>query len=182
MRALSLWQPHATLCCLIAKELGERKPSNASNPLRLGEKVFVTRGPWAGRVPLGDLVIHAAKATNDLELIHEPPFAGVLRAHGVRAYELIPLGAALGVVEVVAVWRTTDRDGFKLIRANGRRPTLAEMPLFVRDFGDFSPGRILLQMQNVRPLRQALPMRGRQGLFTLTPQEEADVRALLPTT
>lgn len=183
MRALSLWQPHASLCCLLRPE---------PNPLRIAEKPFETRGEWASRVQLGDLVIHAAKADGDVCLIGSQPFLGVLVSHGIveigrdgitRSHgDLLPFGAALGVVEVVAVWRTNEAGLQCVRRTDAPIAGRADLPMHTRQFGDFSPGRTLLQLQNVRPLSRPLPMRGRQGLFTLTTEEESAVRELLPTT
>jgi hypothetical protein len=177
MRALSLWQPHATLCCLLRPE---------PNPFRLAEKPFETRGAWAGRVPLGDVVIHAAKTSADLVsmLLRRALHRGAAGARLSWRPASMPLGAALGVVEVVAVWRTTEcrprpaaPHWYRRDRAGA-----ADLPPHTLRFGDFSQGRTLLHLQNVRPLTAPLPMRGRQGLFTLTTDEEAAVRALLPTT
>jgi hypothetical protein len=110
MRALSLWQPHATLCCLLRPE---------PNPFRLAEKPFETRGSWAERVPLGDVVIHAAKTTRRprQHRYNGRPSSG---CSGPRLHRRgnMPFGAALGVVEVVAVWRTTEC-GPVLVRRTG---------------------------------------------------------------
>ena len=52
------------------------------------------------------------------------------------------------------------------------RPTEASL-------GDYTPGRFTWCTRNLRRLRQPLPMRGRQGLWALTPEEEAQVRGTI---
>lgn len=172
MRALSLWQPHATLMALVRPE---------PNPRRLAEKVFETRPQWARRVPLGPLVIHAAKSTEDLALLDfdgRGNIAEAFRLHGVTG-ETVPLGAAVAVVDVVAKWETA-RPRWRMLDATPGTlgpSLLAGLHQSAFAFGDFSPGRILLQCENVRPLSEPLPMRGYQQIWKLTPEQVAQVNA-----
>jgi hypothetical protein len=177
LRALSLWQPHASVAAIL------RPPPN---PERVAFKEFETRGKWAASFPVGiDLVIHAAKSREDLDLADEFPFDFVLAARGLSAATL-PLGAAVAVVRVVATWTSTADGLMRLIDAEWRTTLTAkarvlDLPEGITGrLGDFSPGRVLIQMADVRPLRAPVPMRGRQGLFTLSAEEEAAVRAEMP--
>jgi hypothetical protein len=173
MRALTLWQPHATLMSLVRPE---------PNPRRVAEKVFETRPQWARRVPLGPLVIHAAKSAADLSYVKDAACRDVWRRHyllGIRFGGLLPLGAAVAVVDVVAVWESTGgaKAGFDLLRCAGD-PANVCYPLHAEayTFGDFSPGRILLQCENVQPLAKPVPMRGYQQIWTLTPEQVEQVK------
>lgn len=176
MRALTLWQPHATLMALRLPE---------PNPHGIAEKVFETRPQWARRVPLGTLVIHAAKSDADLHTVRDPLLRDVFRKHypsGTRFGDFLPLGAAVAVVDVVTKWETTAAGPWRLLAVvDGVTPPLpGELPSNARVFGDFAPGRILLQCQNVRPLVKPVPMRGYQQLWNLNVAQEAKVISQLP--
>ncbi len=83
MKALSLWQPWATLIAVGAKRMETRS--------------------WAPQYR-GELVIHAAKRwTADAhDLIQESPFREALQGHQ------IPRGAIVAVVRLTGCLRTTD--------------------------------------------------------------------------
>jgi hypothetical protein len=142
VKALSLWQPWASLVALRLKK-------------------YETRSwrPPVGRVPLR-LAIHAAKAAphpleRDQSLLErleqhgyafEPRHAPLLR---------LPRGAVIAVVDVVEVERTMIIG--ERLRAEGNLDELAA--------GDYGPGRFAWRLENVRRLRIPMPYRGMQGLF-----------------
>lgn len=80
MRAISLWQPWATLIAIGAKQYETRSWS-------IG---------WRG-----ELAIHAARHSNELPIGKMQPFRNVLAAAGFTHPSELPLGAVLCVVEVV---------------------------------------------------------------------------------
>lgn len=80
MKALSLWQPWATLCIL-------------------GEKEYETRS-W-GTAYRGPLIIHAAKSNDGLSIINDHPFRAALHSQHWNHITDIPRGVALGVVDLV---------------------------------------------------------------------------------
>lgn len=84
-KALSLWQPWATLVVW-------------------GFKLFETRG-WPTRYR-GDLVIHAGKTTEGLESL-DAAFIRRLNDVGLNLVTDFPLGVALGVVRLVSCQRMT---------------------------------------------------------------------------
>lgn len=142
MKALSLWQPWASL-------------------VACGAKTFETRG-WATKYR-GPLVIHAAKRKVDpgdgwplTATIKELPemIDGGLHA--------LPLGAALCLVTLVHCSPADDPCLFDDILCDGHKDR-------ERAFGDFTPGRFAWHLRNVRPLRQPIPMKGEQGLFDVFP-------------
>ncbi len=81
MKALTLWQPWATL-------------------IAVGAKRYETRS-WATDYR-GPLVIHAAKRPPKLQEIN-PWIVDALLAHGYESIDHLPLGAALCVVDLVDV-------------------------------------------------------------------------------
>lgn len=52
-------------------------------------------------------------------------------------------------------------------------------PASEMDLGDYSPGRFVWRTSNVHRLKRLVPMKGQQGLFTLTLMEEQAIRAQL---
>lgn len=142
VKAISLHQPWATL-------------------LASGVKRYETRS-WPTR-HRGPLVIHAGKTWND-EILHEclvGPLAAALHAACVLGSEL-PLGAFVGVVEVVACKPTY----------GGIHESGAEWAL-----GDWSPGRFAWDCQNARRLERPIPARGYQRIWNITDEQLAQIIA-----
>jgi len=139
MKALTLWQPWATLVAIGAKKVETRS--------------------W-GTNYRGPLAIHAAKRVNkkDLGLCFENPFFESLTQGGYRliAYHLfkgntLPHGAIVATCELVDVQRI-DRD-FVL-------PAEPEL-----SFGDFTLGRYAWFLANIEELKEPIPYKGAQGLW-----------------
>lgn len=85
MKALSLWQPWATL-------------------IAIGAKQYETRS-WATAYR-GPLVIHAAKSNEGLACISQPPFRLALAGQHWNHVNDIPRGVALCIVDLVDCIRT----------------------------------------------------------------------------
>ncbi len=82
MKAISLWQPWATLMAIGAKKIETRS--------------------WATRYR-GPLIIHAAKrwTLEQRGIAGSAVFVSALEQHGYRDHNAFPLGAALAVVDLV---------------------------------------------------------------------------------
>lgn len=144
MKALSLWQPWATL-------------------MALGSKRIETRS-WSTKYR-GPLAIHAAKrfTRTERELCGLEPFAGVLSAGGYDDLDDLPLGALVAVVDLVDIV-PTDPTLFGAIRTE-----LGEHEL---SFGNYGPGRFAWKTENCRRLDDPVPWRGAQGLFWVPTAKE----------
>lgn len=139
MRAISLWQPWASLVACGAKRIETR------------------HWPTSYR---GPLAIHAAKRwTRELrEQALEHGFREALWPDG-NTWPL-PLGAIVCVV---------DLDTCALIvHPGGTRPGVLD-PLALRaqekDFGNYEAGRYAWGLKNLRRLAEPIPFRGAQGFF-----------------
>lgn len=142
LRALSLWQPWASLVAWGEKRLETRHWSTSY------------RGPIA---------IHATKIFpfDARETCLVTPFRRVLAEHGIRHTEDLPRGAIIAVCDLVSCTRTD----WKWTAPEFVSP-LSCYPLQERQFGDFSAGRYAWKLDNVRALLEPIPCRGAMGLWT----------------
>lgn len=160
MKALSLWQPWASL--VVA-----------------GSKQFETRS-WE-TLYRGPLAIHAAQRwTRDLlsqckaryfaEAIGRLcPTLGVVpysKLAAFRADAILPLGMVVGVVDLVAVTLITDANA-------------PESP-YERAFGDYTPGRFMWTLENPRRLVTPFTFRGGQSVFNVPDMHIAGKIAFTP--
>lgn len=152
MKALSLHQPYASLIAARAKR-------------------FETRG-WATSYR-GPLVICAAKRKitgEALELFQVTGFNWALRSVAsppgspVLSSEL-PLGVALCLADLTDCIPTEKLPLSKFAHE--------------RSFGNFAPGRFAWALEDIRPLPTPVPVRGRQGLFDLSAEEQRAVEQAL---
>jgi hypothetical protein len=149
MKALSLWQPWATL-------------------IAIGAKCYETRS-WAVGYR-GPIAIHAAKRQDydSLALCLEEPFRQELIAGGIRYPKQLPFGA---IVAVATLHDCHLCKGVWVPNPAGAPHELA--------FGDFSPGRYAWVLHAVRPLKSPVPCRGFQGLWDVPPEIEETIRRLV---
>ncbi|MDE2101713.1 MAG: ASCH domain-containing protein [Patescibacteria group bacterium] len=156
MKTISLTQPWASL-------------------IALGAKRFETRS-WAPR-HRGLLAIHAAKGfpPSCKRICLVEPFLSALgkehiqgmtpgRLDGGGLVHTLPLGAVLGVVELVGCVETQKiRDGISDFKA-GVRP---EAPISPQEyaFGDYSSGRFAWELRLLKRFEVPVPMNGALGLW-----------------
>lgn len=156
MKALSLWQPWASL-------------------LAAGVKRYETRS-WS-TMHRGILAVHAAKHWNAEmeELARSSPFSELIYNRLGLDYRdfrrLAPFGAVVGVVRLRACVRTDAID--ETLSAAG----LAPLSSRERALGNYAPGRFAWQTDHWRALPEPIPLRGRQGLFDLSPHLADAIRA-----
>lgn len=153
MKALSLWQPWATL-------------------IAVGSKRVETRS-WATR-HRGPIAIHAAKRLNRSELISVGcswTYCGALHATGKRMgddkdlWDLLPFQAIVATAELVDVRPTGSFRGDEIdVR---RRPFGATEILewTERHMGNFELGRFGWVLENVVQLPEPIPCPGARGLW-----------------
>lgn len=160
-RAISLWQPHASL-------------------IAIGEKIFETRS-WATGYR-GPIAIHASKtqteaksAWNNIQIHRAKPGVfpmGFTRAAdeafslwaaraGLSEWDFgqLPYGAIVCTARLTAIYNT----GALLPKLKGRVPF----------FGDFTPGRYAWHLENIKPLKTPMIIKGQQGLWPLSDEVSA---------
>lgn len=144
MKALTIRQPHASLCAHLAKSLETR-----GYPIRY-------RGPIA---------IHAGATVPAAEIVALPMIEEGLKRYGAVPKDMgleaiphhLPRGCVLAVADLIDCWEYED------IPAGLLTP-------MERCFGLYGPGRYAWRLHNVRRLRTPLPYRGAQGLWNFPEQ------------
>ena len=146
MKALSLWQPWATLMAINAKRIETRSWSTAY------------RGPLA-IVSTKRFPVEARK------LFWEPPFHQDLTAAGYDHWEKLPCGFIVAVVDLKDIYPTRTSLGELNVK-----PVLTTP--FELDYGDYTTGRFAWLTANCRRLAKAISVSGGQGLWEIPPQIE----------
>lgn len=145
MKAISLWQPYASL-------IGRGK-------------VHETRS-WSTSYR-GPIVIHAAKrwTQDERDIYCAEPFKAALKEFWFFDQEL-PLGAIVAIANLVACKPTK---GIKNEFGSGPKyaPWVHALSAQDRAFGDFTPGRFGWEFAHVSILPNPIPYRGAQGLFEI---------------
>ena len=144
MKALSLWQPWASLVAIGAKQIETRHWSTSY------------RGP---------LAIHAAKKIiPDFGAVcHSEPFRTVLENAGYNEMECFEFGKIVAIVDLVQVATTEGicnpgvefpADFLDAAQRDGER-----------EFGNYDAGRFGWLLKNVRKFPEAIPAVGHQSLW-----------------
>lgn len=164
MKAISLWQPWATLM--------------ASGAKRIETRSWEPRGLKAGQL----VAIHAGKrwTAKERELCTDDPlfkrFLILAQRRGLWDFDKPPLGCVIAIARFEQAVRTehTSSAGYK---GKGKIPPERETQIQVwlseaeRAFGNYAHGRWAWVFSEVRPL-EPIPLRGQQGLFNWTPPAE----------
>lgn len=136
LKALTLWQPWATL-------------------IALGVKLYETRS-WETSYR-GLLAIHSAKRTVKATEVEDTPIEAALLRKGER-WNRLPLGAVLCIARLVDIVPTE-----YVLRLAETDHRIANEEL---DLGNYAPGRFAWHLELVRVAPEPVPVRGAQGLWT----------------
>ncbi len=174
MKALTVWQPWATLVAIGAKRIETRSWSTSY------------RGPLAIHAAATDRYLYERCGPPDFfvptELAQAIPglrwrfnrLPGMVMKNGYRRRPtfrvgdvLLPLGAVVAtcrLVDVVRSWQVRFDDGPTWRRDPDRYNVIANRAELT--FGDFGFGRYAWLLADVTPLDPPVPAKGRQGLWT----------------
>lgn len=176
MKCLSVLQPYASLIALA----GHPDPE-----VRRLAKKFETRS-WPTKYR-GTLAIHASKEKkyidmrSDYYICGDEPFYSVLMDRAKKMSRIdpfkvnLPRGAVIATCRLVdcieIVWSLEDVDRIApscLIGEHGKVYTISDNEAA---FGDYNPGRYAFILDDVKPLPEPVPAKGRLGLWEWTPPE-----------
>jgi|GEM_PF-875062 ASCH domain. len=143
MKAITIWQPWATL-------------------LALGEKEYETRSRRTNH--RGKIAIHAGLQI-DRAACEREPIKSTLAKHGYTVDNL-PTGAVVGIADLVECWAVGEvyNSGVTAL-FNGVDGSMRDVNSTEWEFGDYSIGRYAYQMKDVKRLEKPLPAKGQQGLW-----------------
>lgn len=143
MKAITIWQPWATL-------------------LALGEKENETRSRRTNH--RGKIAIHAGLQI-DREACEREPIKSVLAKHGYTADNL-PTGAVVGIADLAECWAIgEDYTSGATVLFNGADGATREVNPIEWALGDYSFGRYAYQMKDVQKLVKPIRAKGQQGLW-----------------
>lgn len=150
MKAITLWQPYASL-------------------IACGEKKYETRS-WKTDYR-GAIAIHAAaREVNTLGLA--PPFAsavcGALYSVGMSIHRL-PYSCIIATAELVGCHKIV-RHGGRGMSSQGTGWLETESGIYIPTeqeelFGDWTPGRYAWELTNIKVLPEPVPAKGKQRLW-----------------
>ena len=153
MRALSIPQPWATLIAEGVKTLETRAwaPSQSETGKRIG--------------------IHASKTiVLNPKYMDPETWEEMIQRHGFRWYREIPRGAMVATALLWGLHQVTSIEKDEAYLKD------AEFTVPVDPHGDFTPGRWLWLMKNIRPIEPPIPITGRQRLWKWNGGEEFEDR------
>lgn len=169
MKALTLYQPWATLIAVGAKSIETRS--------------------WATSYR-GPIAIHASKNDEYAPLRDEEPYRSALLRAGLpsRVYDgvecvvrrAIPLGVIVAVAELTHCIPSTGFSSVSEVLKLPRWPVPGKVFMACDaewQFGDLGPGRFGWALSNVKRLAEPIPCRGAQGLWDVPADVEARIRA-----
>ena len=159
MKALSLWQPYATL-------------------IAVGAKMIETRS-WAPPKSLvgQDIAIHASKSPGRKQLFYDADIEDALHERmGPSWLWDLPFGCVVAIAKLESAAYVLSTG---LVAPDGTRFDDGQVRAFCADigysgytrwclvdpYGDFTPGRCLWFLEDIRELTLPRPARGRQGLW-----------------
>jgi hypothetical protein len=137
MKALSLWQPYASLAVLGYK-LYETRPMPPPSTLPVGTRFAIVSTKQVKR--------------EQIEAANHPRMTRALRFAKIDDWKQLPNGFILGTVELTGFFQIDD----EVVAA-------LEEPQYV--FGDWRPGRWAWALGSPRYLAVPVPVRGQQGLW-----------------
>lgn len=145
MKALSLWEPWATLVVIGAKRIETRSWSTDYR---------------------GALLIHAAGKVSkpQIEICHEEPFRTFLRANGIQRWQDFKLGCVIGSVDLI--------NCLQIVEPSYAVPdvSVAPPPEPELSFGIYKPGRYAYGLANHQRFAEPIKHRGLQRFFNIHPQ------------
>ncbi len=149
MKAITLWQPWASL-------------------LACGAKKYETRS-WATRYR-GPIAIHAALKNpcgNDIFCnLSEKMIIAAYKALGNVSFKYLPRGVIIATAELIGCWPMQEVNSFTRPMESDCTREVTVYPLNGEIlFGDWTPGRYAWELDNIKLLDEPIATKGKQGLW-----------------
>lgn len=173
MKAISLWQPWASLVAVGAKPYETR--SWAPPEALIGQPIAIHAAKRVDReaVGLAEDVAYGQHG-HDLADNLEASMAGVPDSHmGVFGHAAFPVGCVVAIARLDAAFHLGEIAQGTAVPAASTTRRLISRPMpgcftvRIDEYGDYSPGRWAWLFREVQPLTPPVPAVGRQGFFDL---------------
>lgn len=162
MKAITLWQPWASLWACGAKKYETRSwATNYRGPIAIhaAARKCDTRG-------LSGATVHAM-----IQAIR-PITAHLAKTIMYLPLELLPLGSVIATAELIGCWLI--RETHTVDPVTGRPSAYIDLDIYSETvrvdgdellFGDWTPGRYAWEITNLQLLPEPIPAKGKQGLW-----------------
>lgn len=148
MKAITLYQPWATLVAIGAKKIETRSWYTAY------------RGP---------LAIHAGKNTKFIRgeesMLSDEPFYSILMGDAVWHSGMLPLGCVVAICNLVHVKEMDEAHIFPACKGYGYDGRYWKLNEQERSFGNYAVGRFMWLLDDIRPLPEPFPAKGSMGFW-----------------
>jgi ribosomal protein S27E len=178
MKAISLWQPWASLIACGAKPFETRSWAPPRGLIGQTIAIHAAKKIDKGAAQFAEELMYGQHRPSGFDLADklEASFKGASdEIMGIFGHAVMPIGCVVCTARLDGAFQLGEPAGGTALPAASvvRRLTSQQMPqcFTVRydDFGDYAPGRWAWLLRDVRPLTPPPPAIGRQGFFDLPP-------------
>jgi hypothetical protein len=162
MKAITLWQPWASLLACGAKQYETRSwATNYRGPIAIHSAAKNIKSIYKEIFPCSDYEFHPS-------YFAKKQFCDAIKACGLNENEL-PTGYIIATAELVnckCILYKSDLDC--IIAAERKFPDCGEFIIPTEQekmFGDWTPGRYAWEFANMKILKEPIPAKGKQGLW-----------------
>lgn len=172
MKAISLWQPWASLIACGAKPFETRSwappPALIGQPIAIhaAKKVDRDAAKFAEALCYGQHPTGGHALGDQIEATMSECDDSLMGRFGKAC---MPAGCVVAIARLDAAFQLGERAGgtAKVVRLLASRPMPDCFTVKIDDFGDYSPGRWAWLLSDVKALNPCIPMKGAQGFFEL---------------
>lgn len=178
MKAISLWQPWASLIACGAKPFETRHWAPPRDLIGQPIAIHAAKKVDKGAAEFAEELIYGQHPDGGFELARKlsDSFKGTSDEQmGIFRQAVMPVGCIVCIAVLDAAFQLgpaaegTAKPAARVVRRYTSRPMPECFTVRYDDFGDYAEGRWAWLLRDVRPLRPCPPARGAQGFFELPP-------------
>lgn len=189
MKAISLWQPWASLIACGAKIYETRDWAPPRNLIGQPIAIHAAKKVDKGAAEFAEEIVYGQFATSEayranIALVDGFPLSDKLAATtrapdsmcAVFGHAVLPVGCVVCIARLRCAYQVgeaaTTHEGIAaatVVRRLISDPRYERTTVALDDFGDYSPGRWAWLLTDVKPLVPPIAMKGAQGFFELPP-------------
>jgi hypothetical protein len=176
MKAISLWQPWASLIACGAKPFETRDWAPPADMIGKPIAICAAKKIDKDAIPFAEDLMYGQHEDGKFDLADKLDATMSLTPEelmGVFGMALMPIGCIVATAILDAAFQLGERASFtarpaaNVIKRMVSRPTPACFTVRYDDFGDYSPGRWAWLLSDVKPINPPIPVKGHQKIFDL---------------